>query len=175
MAITMDRMTRTPHDAARRAGIADASSGYFAPVNVALYANIPPDVAVDPEATLRDLFNYARARDWNVVARHVDRLPRGDDFAEHPGWAATRAAIENGHAQGIVCSLPGMIPPPLSDRDLLANWLGSNDAFAVYSQDGDPTGAHIPDRSRTAESKGAGWECPNPPDHEPTTPRSASN
>ncbi|MEU2877202.1 hypothetical protein [Streptomyces sp. NPDC007070] len=121
-------MQRTSIDRTRRRNIAAAAVGGIQRARVVLYACLP---AQDRHRAFSHLWTYASARDWLVVAEHVDEAGTSAPVEARPGWQQIARLIEDGEAQGIVTpgrSAWGVGEP---ERTRLDTWLASHHVFVV--------------------------------------------
>lgn len=131
-------MNRTPQQRARRAALADASSGghreglpRIPRVRVLLYDCLPAPQAGQPLASHRV---FAEARDWTIVAEFVDTAPLDLPAMAWPLWPRVAELIDSGQADGIVTSVWD------AADDEVSSWLLERHAFVVRIG----TTSHVP-------------------------------
>ncbi|GAA2241204.1 hypothetical protein GCM10010232_30300 [Streptomyces amakusaensis] len=116
-------MTPTGQQRARRRRLADAASGIplqpgsetlssgVTRIRVALYTSSPLMIA--------RFHTYAEARDWVVVAAHVDPADSESPVADRPMWPAVTGLISALLIDGVVTDDPG-VSAALDHTDVFA-------------------------------------------------------
>ncbi|MFC9604522.1 hypothetical protein ACFTTN_13820 [Streptomyces niveus] len=136
-------MNRTPQQRARRAALADASSGghrqglpdRIPRVRVLLYDCEPTTQVGQPLASHRV---FAEARDWTIVAELLDTAPLDRPAMTWPLWPRIAELIDSGQADGIVTSAWD------TTDDEISSWLLERQAFVAHISSTSHVPANLP-------------------------------
>lgn len=98
-------------------------------------------------ATLAELRQFAKAREWVIVDVILDTTPLSTPLDKRPMWRSVREAIAEGQAEGIVAAQGHTCDDVDDTRAQLSNWLAEHAAFLTTARCG-VRSSHTAERSQ---------------------------